>query len=134
MSKVVREVAEKEIESWLDKKKVFASTRDAYKESIEILIESVSEGVLVLNPDTFELIHTLLFPIESELATTELKYKPRLNDNMLKPYLNGIKANDADGRILATVAALTSVPTKNILMALDSMDKRIAMAIVVFFI
>lgn len=133
MSKIAREVAEQEIEGWLTKKKVFASQKEANKDSIEILVEAISEGVLVLNPETNEFIHKLLFPIENEIITAELKYKPRLNDNMLKPHLNGLKPTDGDGRMWAHIAALTGV-SKNILTALDSIDKKIAMAIVVFFV
>lgn len=133
MNKVAREVAEAEIKSWLDKKKVFESTRESYKDSIEVLVDAMVEGYLTLDEKDFTLTHTLMFPPEKEQSFTELKYKSRLNDNMLQPFLSGVKTSDADGRLLAYVAALTGV-NRGILKAIDTADKKISMAIAIFFL
>ncbi len=109
------------------------SQREAQKDSIEVLIDAICEGVLVLNETTNEFTQTLLFPLEGEQPLKELKYRPRLNDKILQPYLVGVKPTDADGRLIALWAALTST-SKNVLTSIDSGDKRIATSIAVFFL
>lgn len=52
---------------------------------------------------------------------------------MLKPYMQGIKTDDAGGQLLGYVAALTRQP-RAVLEQLDSVDKKIAMAIAIFFL
>lgn len=141
MSKIAREVAQEDVNSWLDKKKVFAATRERYEDHIETLIEAIMEGALILDAEakdasgekTFEFTHNLLWPIKGEQPIETLKYKSRLNDKQLQPYLKGVKSDDADGRLLAHVAALTGT-ARGILVNLDSADKRISLAIAVFFL
>lgn len=133
MDKISREQATAEVKSWLDKKKVYESTRESQKDSIDLLVEAIVNGDLVLDSSTFEFKLKLLFPDALSGEITDLKFKPRLNDKMLKPCLNGVKSADADGRLLAYVSALTG-QTKGVLEALDSADKKIVMAIAVFFL
>ncbi len=127
---VALEVATADITRWLDKKKVYEATREASKESIDILIEAMMNGDLILEEKDFVLTHKLLFPLEE---VVELKYKSRLNDNMIRPHLQGVKATDGEGRFLAHAAALTGV-VKGILSALDTADKKIMVSITVFFV
>jgi hypothetical protein len=130
--KVTRDQATLEVTSWLDKKKVYEATRESQKDSIELLIEAMVNGDLILD-DKFQFTHKLLFPDAVGNEINELTYKTRLNDKMLKPYLNGVKANDAEGRLTAYVSALTSQP-KSVLESLDSGDKKIMLSIAVFFL
>ncbi len=130
MEKVSREKATGEINGWLDKKKVYDSTREAQKDSIDLLIEAMMEGDLVLDEKTNQFTHNLLFPLDE---IKQMTYKARLNDKMLRPHLQGVKSNDAEGRLSAFTAALTSQP-KAIIESLDSADKKIMMAIAVFFL
>lgn len=131
MDSVSREKATEEVEGWLDKKKVYPSTREAQKDSVDLLIEAIMSGDLTLDTLKNEFVHKLLFPLDD--GPKELRYKARLNDKMLKPYLQGVKSTDADGRLAAHTAALTSQP-KAIIEALDSADKKIMMSIAVFFL
>jgi hypothetical protein len=133
MAKVSLEIATEEVTKWLDKKKVYTSTRELYKDSVDTLIEAMVEGDLSLDTETFVFTHKLLMPLEGELSITEFKYKHRMNDNMLKPHLNGVKPSDADGRLTALIAALTDQP-KNIISKLDSADKKICTSIAIFFL
>ena len=130
MAKVTREQAEKEITSWLDKKKVFDSQREENKASYELLVDAMMEGYLTLDSTTFEFKHKLIEPLTE---TFDLTYKSRMNDKMVKPHLNGVKPTDAEGRLLAYGAALTTMP-KAVLEGLDSSDKKIMIAILVFFL
>jgi hypothetical protein len=134
MAKIKREVAEAEVESWLDKKKVFQETRDRYKDHIEIMIEAIMNGVLFLNQDSFEWTHSLLFPLgdDGKEQITELKYRCRVNEKLVLPHTRGLKSDDADGRFNALIAAVTS-ESKGVIVSLDSADKRIATSIGVFF-
>lgn len=133
MEKVSKDIAESEVTSWLDKKKIMPSQREENRSAIDTLVEAISEGVLELDTETNVFTHKLLFPPEGDMPVTELTYKPRLNDTMLKPYLTGVKPGDVDARLLAYTAALTN-KAKGILVNLDSADKRIATSIVIFFL
>ena len=130
--KIDRSVAVAEVEKWLDKKKVLQSVKEQFQDNIDLLADAISEGHLILGED-FTFKHTLLHPFGEEEKVTELTYKSRLNDKMLKPYLNGVKIGDSEGRFLAYIAALTSQP-RGVLENMDSVDKKISMAIAVFFL
>lgn len=131
---VDRETAEQEIESWLDAKKIFPSTREDSKDAIETLIEAVMYGVLTYNKDEqHKLTHQLQFPLGEEgLTVATFEYKHRINDKILQKYMKGVSGKDGDARINATLAALTGQP-RGIIEGLDTIDKKVANAIVVFF-
>lgn len=130
IEKVTRDAATIEITGWLDKKKIYESTREAQKDSVDLLIDAMVNGDLTLDQTTNELTHKLLFPLEDVKI---LKYRARLNDSILRPHLVGVKPSDADGRLLAHTAALTN-EAKGILSQLDSADKKIMMSIAIFFL
>lgn len=130
---MTKEMAEQEVNAWLDRKKIFKSIRETNKDYIDTLVDAMCEGVLSLDQETWEWNHTLLFPIGENESVKSIKYKPRLNDKMLKPFLNGVKNQDSDGRLLAHVAALTNTP-REVLASLDSADKRISMSVAIFFL
>lgn len=122
--------AEKEIQNWLDSKKILKSIREKHHEHIVVLVGAVEEGVLIVNEDN-TLTHKLLWPKEGGIQ--ELKYKHRINDNMLKQWMKGVPSDDGDQRLTAYMSALTD-QAKGIINALDSTDKRIAFAITNFFL
>lgn len=133
MIRVSREVANRELESWLDFKKIFPNSREANADSIDLIEEMISEGVLSIDEETKEITHNLLFEIGEETTINKLVYKARINDKMLNPYLKGVKSNDADGRLTAYIAALTS-QHRGVISSMDSQDKKISMSIAVFFL
>lgn len=131
-SKVPFEIAESEINSWLDYKKIDELQRESQEDQIKSLISFVQSGYLELNEDkTFT--HKLKFPVGENETTTELKYKARLTEREISQKLHGVKSDDGDGRLLAHVQALTGQP-KGIIAALDKEDFKIARAIAVFFV
>ncbi len=130
--KITPEIADAEIEEWLDVKKVRPSTRETNKDSIENMKDAVVEGILRVNENK-TLTHFLLEPVGEEKKITELTYKTRLNDRMKIPYMKGIKSDDVFGMLNGTIAALTTTP-REVIMAMDTEDKRLAQAIAVFFI
>jgi len=132
MAAVAKDVAAKEIERWLDAKKVNERKREAYADSIETLTDAVSDGVLTVDGE-HNLVQLLKFPTEGEVPVTSLKYKPRLKVATIHLHLQGVKTSDADGRILAYIAALTGTP-KEIVRSLDTEDYSIGQAIAIFFL
>lgn len=133
MDKVNREVAQAEVISWLDKKKILAGTRERYNDFIDQLIDAVCEGVLTLETDTFKFQHKLQFPFGDQIKIDSLSYECRLNDKILQQYMRGVKQDDSEGRLLGTVAALTKQP-RELLYNMDTVDKKIALAIAIFFV
>ena len=133
MEKVVDlETARVEVEKWLDFKRVRESKREANKETIDALVEAVSEGQLVVNED-HSLTHTLDVPTGGETALTSLTYKPRLTVQDTHSKMKGVKANDVDGRIIALVSALCGKPA-SLEGKLDTSDYSISQNVALFFL
>jgi len=133
MATISAEISEQEITDWLDYKKIFQKERDKNEDSIELLINAMCDGVIMIDSETKEITHNLLFPIGEDDPITELKYRSRINDKILSSYMKGVKATDADGRLTAYVSALTK-QASGIIKALDSVDKKISTAIAIFFL
>lgn len=133
MEKVSREVAEQEVYAWLDYKKVSTKKRESYKEHTDTLVDAIVDGYLSLNKDDMSFEHTLKFPTEGEMLLTKLTYKPRLKVQTVHLHLQNVKSNDADGRLCAYIAALTSKP-KELVKHLDSEDYSIGQSIAIFFL
>lgn len=132
MAAISPEVAQQEIEKWLDHKRVSEKRRESLSDQIEILVNAVVEGELVLD-EKFTLKQKLRFPIENEITTTALEYKPRLKIGEVHNRLQGIKPGDADGRITAYISALTGKP-KEVIKNLEVDDYGIGQSIAIFFI
>lgn len=134
-NKISREVAEKEVTDWLDKKKIFTSVResDAGKANIEDIIGFVMEGIVEINDDGTAK-HNLVFPLGDNSVVKDLTYKARINNKLLEPYMKGVSPTDPFAVFLANACAATDT-AKGILNALDSgTDKKVMQAIVFFFI
>ncbi len=132
-SVMTEEVARVEIDIWLKHKKIGKAKREANQDQIDSLVSFMCDGVLTMDPDSKKFNHVLQFPIESEIVTKDLEYVPRLKMLDIHTKLQGVKPGDADGRILAYVAALTG-KAKQIIRSLDTVDYDVAQAIAIFFI
>lgn len=132
MSKVSKEIAEKEVNDWLDYKKINVQKREAQANSIETLIGFISEGTISIKEDK-TIVQELLFEIGKESKITKLEYKPRIHVGAIQRHLEGGKSTDMDLRIVATAAALTS-QTKELIKQLDSEDYSVASSIAIFFL
>lgn len=127
------EVAEKEITSWLDYKKVGERKREAYATQVENLIQAIGDGDLIFNEETKELIQKLKFPIGENGTITQFTFSPRIDIKKVRLAMSGVGAKDADLRIVAYISAITS-QTKTIIEMMDSEDATIAQDIAIFFI
>lgn len=122
------EVAQAEIQKWLDGTKVMASKQAASKSDIELLTDAVCDGLLVVNED-LTLTQKLLYPLE---GVTELVYKSRLSVGDPASRLKEFKADDIHGMVLAYVATLTQKPNA-LIKNIDRKDYRISTAVAGFF-
>jgi hypothetical protein len=129
---VSKDIAQADVNKWLDYKKIGESKRNSNQGQIDSLVDAISEGNLIVNED-MSITHVLKFPLDGETTVTELKYKARMNSEAVLPHLNGVKPTDVDGRMVAYTAALTS-QLKAIIKKLDTEDSTLAHAVVVFFL
>ena len=125
------EMAQAEIESWLDFKKIDEAQREDQESAIKALISYVKSGNLELNADK-SFTHNLKFPIETA-GISKLTYKARITEREITQKLHGIKGDDGDGRLAAHIAALTG-EVIGIVRAMDKEDFKIARSIAVFFV
>ena len=134
--KVTPEVAKKEVDSWLDYKKVKPKKRENLDAQIEVFVDAIVAGTLVLDHQNFVFKHTLSFPLENskgDITVTSVNYKPRLSVKQINAKMKGIKPTDADARVLGYIAALTDEATE-VLTRFDSEDSSIAQAFATFFL
>jgi len=129
MEKVNFETATKEVEKWLDFKKIKPRRREQLQALIDTLVDSVQVGQLVLE-DEMSFRMTLDFPV-AEMS--ELKFKPRITDAELSKYKRNIKGADAwDTQQLVLLCGLTEQTTE-IIKRMDTNDRNTADAIIIFF-
>lgn len=132
MEKITREQATREVDSWLEAKKIGPAKREQKKVFIENLIGFVMDGTLVLKEDkTF--VHNLKFAIGDNESIKTFEYKPRINMQQVRAQLQGVKSDDGEARMAAYIAVLTS-QNSGLMKALDTEDNSVAESIAVFFI
>jgi hypothetical protein len=124
------EMATAEMEKWLDSKRVSEKRRKDLEKPIEHLISMLQSGNLSIDGESGQLTYKLLWPIE---GLTEITFKHRLTVMELQNRTKNLKGDDSDGRIRATIAALTG-QSVGILGKLDTDDNRTAEAVAVFFL
>lgn len=131
--KVDRETATKEIDKWLDEKKVSLTKRESKKDQIESLICGIMDGDLSMT-DSGEFEHTLKFPSDTSSAVKKLVYKQRILVGDVQHHLknNKIAITDFDGRINCYIQALTGAPYA-VITKMETTDYDIMQSIAVFF-
>ena len=127
-----KEKAIEEVNRWLDFKGVKQSKREKSKDLIEILVDGVCDGILVLN-DSHCWVQTLIFPLENEQPVKKLTYKPRIDAKAIAVQNEKIKPGDMDGKLIGIAAALTLQP-QGVLRALDTEDLDTLKVIALFFV
>lgn len=128
-SKVSREIAEQEVTKWMDSKRMKSKKRESNAESVENLVDAISDGYLALDEETNVFTLKLSFPID---GVTDLKFKPRLTVAEAHKRLERVKPTDVDARIMAYICALTG-QNSGVIGALDTDDYGICQSIAVFF-
>lgn len=132
-------IASETVYSWLKSKRIPQTKIDKQKPMVENLIESVSNGSLVLREDgKWEQI--LIWPIKDEHgadALTKIVYRDRITDLDVKKFATALKPADFPDAfelsINKTLLALTGQPVNYVLGLDRSTDKPVAEAIAFFF-
>lgn len=132
MSGISKEIAQKEVNKWLDFKKVSNKKREDNADNIEKIVEGLMDGNLVLDTDTFVFEHTLCFPIGEEIKISKLQYQPRVPVKKFQEQMLGLKGEDGYGRVFAFIAGLSG-QSKGVISNMESEDYLLASQIAVFF-
>ncbi len=131
--KVSYEVAESDFRSWLQQNHIPEDKIENLESCGKIVIKSIVSGVLILQEDG-QLKQKLNKEIGAGTgAVRELIFNARINRKMVSKFLNGVKPDDSDGRLVAYMAASTGV-NKAILTELMPEDQRVADNVTVFFV
>jgi hypothetical protein len=129
---VSREVAEADVQRWLEAKRVRQSKKILLEGNVEVLIESVMEGFITID-ENCNLTQVLRFPVGLHENIKQLNFKTRLQVLEVSPFLKKVEQGDGDGRVLAYILAATEQPL-GIIQSLDTEDLGVSQSIAVFFL
>lgn len=130
--KITEELAIKEVEKWLDYKRVSDKKREESESQIETMVSAIMEGDLVVSESGNKLTHNLRFPIGNNEEIKTLSYKARLSVKDRNRSLKGIKPTDTPEYILGHISALSD-QNKALISEMDTEDHNIAQSIALFF-
>jgi len=129
MNVVSREIAEQEVEKWLDFKRVRPKKRKDMEDSIKELIESFEEGILELDSATHEIKQNLIWEAGNRKFLT---FKPLLTVGASQRRLQSVKSSDGHAMISAYVSELTG-ENSGIIGGMNTEDYGISRTIAGFF-
>lgn len=124
---IPKDAATKEVNAWLDYKRIKPIQREKSKESIDALVEAIQYGNIVIDANTFVITQTLDFPVEG--LSDKLAYKPRVSGGDLT---KAAKAAGGVDIVYSYIAGITGQGV-SIIQRCDSEDLKIAQAIAGFF-
>ena len=127
------EQATKEVEMWLDAKRIKETKRENNDDSITRMIEAVADGSMVLDHETMHWTVNLAFPLGDNEGKKTLKVRPRITVRDINTYMKGVKPTDASLRVQAYMACITE-ETRGVIGGLDTSDYELMQAIVIFFL
>ncbi len=130
---ISEEIAENDLNNWLERNSIPEEKRDSYSDSFNIIKKAIMSGAVIINEDA-TLTLKLNTPIGANGFISELKFNARVNRKMVLPHLSGVKSGDQELRMLAYMAASTGTKTKALLSELMPEDQMIADNITVFFV
>jgi hypothetical protein len=130
IEKVNKETATKEVNSWLDYKRVKDKNRETQSAQVDVLVEALQAGDITIDEKTFEITQKLIFPVDG--LVSELKYKPRISVGELQKACEKVDAMDVSGQLISYVGALTGQGSAAI-KKLDPADFSIGRAVAIFF-
>jgi len=133
MSKVSNDQAVKDIERWLDAKKIKDRKREQNADSEAVLVDAIMDGDLIVNDDN-SLTLKLIWPTAEGQGVSTLTFKSRLTVGERQEATKGIKPTDAEGRLIGYVAVLTDQPVGVIKKLESGEDYERASSIAVYFL
>jgi hypothetical protein len=122
------ELAQQEVEEWMNVKKVRTSVREANKENIQVLADGFMDGLLALNKETNEITQELMHPTD---GVKKLVFKSRLTAGDKSKYLSRAKS-DINSQIVALLAALSG-ENSALIAGLDTDDIAVSRSLTSFF-
>ena len=132
---IAQEIAEKDVQRWMDFKNLKPRKREERQAEIETIIESICDGDLILDKE-FNFIQTLRNPVvdnEGKSILKEFKFKPRLLLEDVEPFLMNVKSTNMIGMLAAYTSALTGVGA-GLTKKIDTDENKTTQAIVMFFL
>lgn len=132
--KIAREVAEEEVKSWLEFRKVKKKKLDENKDDIDVIIDAIVDGVITIENNVIN--QKLTYPLGKEgdsESIAVLSFKPRLKVSTVRVCTQGIKSNDNVGIAGGYIAAATGVD-RNLINSMDMEDFSVSQSIVIFFL
>jgi uncharacterized UPF0160 family protein len=121
--------ATKEVDNWLDYRRVRVKKRKENEDSINELIEAFEEGILVLDPETRVITQNLIWEVGTKKALT---FKPLLTVGDSQRRLQSVKSTDGHAMLAAYVAELTG-ENSGIIGGMNTEDYGISRTIAGFF-
>lgn len=111
---ISREVAEKEVESWLDRMSFRKSKREKkeFKESVENLVDSMMDGLLSICEDG-SLKYKLQYPVkddEGNPVLSELTFGKRITIENFAKQIKISKAETSEEKSVVLISTLTGEP------------------------
>lgn len=133
-NQIAPEIAQKEVEQWLDYKQVETSKRESYKDNIETLVNAIVAGRIVIDSEKqYKIQHNLKFPFGEDVKIVSFDYKARLKVNEVTKAMQGVKATDISSMIGAYLSALSGQP-KAVIGNMDTEDYNVAQSVAIFFL
>lgn len=127
------EQARAEVIDWLKLCKISDSKIEKSEDVIESLTEAMQDRRLVIDEKKVE--YTLIHELKLDDGSTfldKVNIKNRINYNAVKPYMKGIKSDDAIGMMHAYACALIGEPMSTFT-KLDTRDSGLLRSIASFF-
>lgn len=128
-----KELAEIEVQKWLNLRQVRNSVRIKCKQHIETLVDAMCDGILSLEDNGLK--QQLQFPIENkdnEVVLSELLHKNRFKVKQLSEQVEGVSVENFVEFNLSYIAAITDTP-RVFVSNMEHDDFKIAQAVASFF-
>jgi len=134
--KIDYEVALKDVNAYLDKKRMLPKRRETLTPAVEAVAEGISLGFIVIANDS-TITHTLIDPIKDKVtgenALETLTYKSRLEPSEVNKKISALKVQNQTTQTVAVASLLTEQPV-GMLDKLEPQDRNICDCISLFFI
>lgn len=126
------EVAQQDVNRWLDSKRISDKKRQDNERVVDTLVSAVMEGNLVWDDEKKLLKQILQWPVGENEELKSIEYKHRITQGDISARLRNSKSDDAFAVMGVYISAITGQPVA-ILDKLDSSDYSIAQSVAVFF-
>jgi hypothetical protein len=125
---VEQEAAEKEVERYLDKRKVFPKQRERLTPAFDAVVEAMMFGYLTIDEEGV-ITQKLIEPIGD---LTEIQYKFRVDPATINKAISALKVENLTNRLMVYIKSHSGL-LEAIINKLENKDRNIADACAYFF-